>query len=108
MPLAVVAAAYDRRGCENNATKRSRQQWVSGDERIAQEGASLAHQAAPKRKLMVTDPMLSAVLARLLPLTWKSGTAGAKDAATETVDQRPPARRCRTQNTSDGTTGSGA
>ena len=29
MPLAVVAAAYDRRGGENNAKKRSRQQWVS-------------------------------------------------------------------------------
>ena len=49
MPLAVVAADYDRRGCENNATKRSRQQWVSRDERIAQEGAELVNQAALKK-----------------------------------------------------------
>ena len=69
MPLAVMTAGYDRRRGENNATKRSRQQWVSRDWRIAQEGAELVNREAPKRKLTVTDPTLSAACARLPMLT---------------------------------------
>jgi len=104
MPLAVVAAAYGRRGCEVNATKRSRQQWVSRAENGDQESGNTSRDAATAnftQNQSVTDPALSVARVRLPPLTSKSGTAGAVHAATETVGQRPTARRCAAPDSPD-------